>query len=300
MEKPIIEALPASREQLEKRWPKLLAAIAEESKTPADPEKLEADLRNNPDFMALVNGWEDMPTTSQANAWEMLQDRLWEAVRLSRTFCVRCGECCRRGSPVLYDQDRPSLAKGAIKHTDIVTLRRGEPAYSNRAGRIIALDCEQVKLKSAPDNRTCIFLSPGGDACLVYEDRPFQCRILECWDPSRFDTLLKLPPLSRLDLLGKDNPLEPIIRQHDEKCSLDELAQKTGKDGIDDESIREKVMEMILYDLHVREFVIKKFQLSTEVMDFILGRPLAYVCQGFGYKFEVKEDGRPELSRNST
>ena len=79
-----------------------------------------------------------------------------------------------------------------------------------------------MKLKEAPGSRACIFLSPGGDACLIYEDRPFQCRIMECWDESRFDTVQTMPPLTRRELLGSDiGPLAEVMDHHDRTAAPD-------------------------------------------------------------------------------
>ena len=130
MKQPQVERLPADRAELEERWPEILALIMSRVKSPANPDQLAAELKNAPDFMALIQGWERMPTASQANAWNMIQERLFDAAMATRPFCVRCGECCRRGSPALFGQDLPTLASGAIARKDLVTVRRGERAFS--------------------------------------------------------------------------------------------------------------------------------------------------------------------------
>lgn len=298
--KPVFEALPADLGELEQRWTTLLAELIAQCSSPALPDDLARGLRGDPEFMALIQGWENMPSAAQANAWNMIQDRLWSAVVASRPFCLRCGECCRRGSPVIYDQDRPSLAGGHITRADLLTLRPGETAFSNREQRLVVLSLEQVKIKEAPDGRTCIFLSPTGEACLIYDHRPFQCRIMECWDPSRFQTLLTLPPVTRLDLLGRDNPLSEIIIRHDERCRPEALKEALESIRAEAPKTFDAGLELILYDLHVREFVMEKFNLSEKEMDFFFGRPLAVLCPGFGYVLEAGTDGQPTLRRLDT
>jgi len=291
------KTLPEDRKELEARWPRLLAEIIREIRSPADPQALAADLMRDSRFEALVDGWDRMPTAAQARAWEMIQERLWEAARRTRPFCVRCGECCRRGSPVLFDQDRPTLADGFIRRRDLVALRRGEKAFSNREQKVVALEREQVKLKEAPDGRTCLFLGPGGDACLIYAHRPFQCRVMECWDPSRFETILKLPPLTRLDLLGRDNPLAPIMDRHDRECAPSDLEQLLGGQAPPDPAAEAKVLDLVLFDLHVREFVQQKFAVAQEEMEFLFGRPLALLIRSFGYEVRPDPDNRLRLAR---
>ncbi|MFH1090218.1 MAG: YkgJ family cysteine cluster protein [Pseudomonadota bacterium] len=288
--------LPSGLKDLEESWPKLLQEIMAEIRSPADPEKSAEDLRRDLRFRSLVAGWENMTTAAQANAWNMIQDRLWEAAVMTRPFCLRCGECCRRGSPVLLEQDRPILAQGAIKREHLLTQRRGERAFSNREQKIVILEREQVKIKEAPGGQGCVFLSPGGDACLIYPDRPFQCRVMECWDPSRFETVQKSPSLTRLSLLGRDNPLGQIIEPHEERCALSRLVQALGPVKLDDPSTQAEALDLVLYDLHLREFVGQKLDLSPAEFDFFFGRPLALIIQGFGYAFQVDEKGRPGLA----
>lgn len=284
--------LPADQNELDSIWPMLLQAIMEEIRSPADPGEAADRMRGVPDFMALIRGWDHMPTAAQANAWEMIQDRLWDAARQTRPFCVRCGECCRRGTPVLYEQDRPLLAAGAIRRQDLAIMRRGEPAYSNRAQKTVIMDREQVKIRDAGDGRTCAYLGPGGDACLIYDDRPHQCRIMECWDPNRFDTVQNLPPLTRLDLLGEDNPLSPIIVEHERRCDLAQLAAAV--QSLDnDPAAEQRIVEAVLFDLHVREFAQQKFNLPDEELEFLFGRPMPVIIQRFGVQLE--SDGQDSI-----
>ena len=295
MKKPIAEPLPGDLLQLEDRWPKELAAIMAKVRSPENPEKIAGQLRADQQFMNLINGWEDMPTAAQANAWEMILERLFEAALASRAYCLRCGECCRLGSPVIYDQDRIALASGHLKRSDLVTYRRGEKAWSNRQGRLISLESEHIKVREAPGSRACVFLSPGEDACLIYEHRPHQCRIMECWDPSRFDTVITLPPVTRQDLLGPGNPLAEIMDRHDERCDVANMAAALEKEGGPGAADLEAVLDMILFDLHVREFVLDRLSLGPEELEFLFGRPLALICRDFGYDFKPNSDGPPEL-----
>ncbi len=295
--KPTLEALPVDLGNLEARWPRLLVEIMNEINSPEDPEKLIAQFREDQTFMDLIQGWDNMPTAAQANAWIMIQDRLWEKARETRLFCVRCGECCRQGSPVLFDQDRPALADGVFQRGDLITLRPGEMAFSNREQKVVVLEQERIKIREAPDGRSCIFLGPGGDACLVYSDRPYQCRILECWDPSRFQTLLKLPPLNRRDVLGADNPLAEIISRHDQRCAARDLSAALENIVDDDPASQDSALEIILYDLHVREFVGEKFGLALNDLEFFFGRPLALLCRDFGFSFDPGRKTGPKLIR---
>lgn len=293
--KPAVETLPSTLEKLKEVWRQKLNEILKQSKSPAEYEDVKASLEADQDFMSLVNGWELMPTAAQANAMNKIEERLWEAAVRSREFCVRCGQCCRNGSPILYEQDRPILAKGIIQRSDLVTLRAGEVAYSNKERKMVILAREQIKVKSVPDSRQCIYLSPMGEACLIYSDRLHQCRIMDCWDPSRFEKLLSLPPVSRLDLLGMDNPISQLIEKHDEKTSIIGFAKAISKIVESDPASGDEAVDMILFDLHVRQFAIDKLNIMADELDFFFGRRLAEISRGFGYEFQADENGKPVL-----
>ena len=289
--------MPSSLDALKKAWPQMLALFARQGHSPVDPDELVAQMQQDQKFQNLVNGWEDMPTAAQANAWDMIQDRLWEAVRESRPFCVRCGECCRLGSPALYDQDRSLLAKNVFRAADLMTLRQGETAYSHRENKTVTLDRERIKLREKPDGG-CIYLSPTGDACLVYEDRPHQCRIMDCWDPSRFQILLPLPPLSRADLLGQDHhPLVAMIEHHQERCRPEFLYRELNGPAEPAPETMENILDMVLYDLHLREFAMNKFGITENELDFYFGLSLALLAANLGYRLESDPDGPPRLVR---
>jgi hypothetical protein len=179
-----------------------------------------------------------------------------------------------------------------------MTLRRGEVAWSNVAGRTVVLDREQVKLQEAAGGRTCVFLSPGGDACLIYADRPHACRVMDCWDHSRFRKLLDRPPLTRAALLGQ-NPLTEVMAEHDRRCSPADLGGLLAEADPEPTDGPAPAVDMILFDLHVREFTGQKFNLDPEEMDFLFGRPLARLCGQFGWDFEIDPDGQPRLTRRS-
>jgi Fe-S-cluster containining protein len=291
--------MPPDLEKLQKLWPHMLTHFAKQGRSPVDPDELIDKMRQDEKFQDLVNGWENMPTAAQANAWDMIQDRLWEAVRESRPYCVRCGECCRLGSPVLYDQDRPLLAQNVFRAADLMTLRHRETAYSHRENKMVELDRERIKLREKRGGGGCIYLSPGGDACLIYENRPHQCRVMDCWDPSRFSKLLPLPPLTRVDLLGKAHPLVAVIERHEERCGPDLIYKELSGTSEPAPEVMDNLLDMVLYDLHLREFAMNKFGITENELEFYFGRSLALLAATHGYRLETNPDGSPTFVRTT-
>lgn len=46
-----------------------------------------------------------------------------------RTECERCGECCRRDTPVILKDDMELLRRGVISEKDIYTIREDEKKF---------------------------------------------------------------------------------------------------------------------------------------------------------------------------
>ena len=84
---------------------------------------------------------------------------------------------------------------------------------------------------------------------------------------------------------GPGQPLSRIIEQHEERCGIKALADALEADET------EKALDMVLFDLHVREFVKEKFALPEDELDFFLGRPLVVIIKVYGYSLESNENG---------
>jgi hypothetical protein len=65
----------------------------------------------------------------------------------------------------------------------------------------------------------------------------------------------------------------------------------------EDHASQEPALEIILYDLHVREFVGEKFDLALNDLEFFFGRPLALLCRDFGFSFDPGQKTGPKLTR---
>ncbi len=97
--------------------------------------------------------------------------------------CRRCGTCCRNGGPALHREDIALLRRGSISHADLITIRIGEPAYSPLVDRVEPSAFELVKVAGTAASWTCRFFSAADNRCLIYENRPLECRLLNCREP---------------------------------------------------------------------------------------------------------------------
>jgi hypothetical protein len=96
--------------------------------------------------------------------------------------CVRCGECCEKGSPTLLVGDLGLFQRNVLSLNDVYTLRPGEKA-TTREGEVTALAEERLKVREVPGTRQCWL--PGGNQTCRIMDRPEQCRRQNCWGEPR-------------------------------------------------------------------------------------------------------------------
>ena len=188
--------------------------------------------------------------------------------------CERCGLCCRQGGPALHNQDLPLIQDGTIQLSDIVTLRPGERVFDQPAQQLLVLDSEILKIKGRDNTWTCLFFSPEGNACGIYETRPVECDVLFCRDTAPLAAMYEKDRLTRADVLPAGHPLLDLIAEHGERCapSLVEETAKAARSG--DRDAGETLREMVLYDREMRRLVAEKSGMDPGVNEFLFGRPL--------------------------
>jgi Fe-S-cluster containining protein len=206
------------------------------------------------------------------------------------TDCIRCATCCKKGGPAFHRQDKELLTSGRIKTTAVFTIREGEPVFDNISGDLIAAPTDIIKIKGQADGWTCRFLGVDEKTCTVYDNRPFECRIMRCWDTTEIEAAYNEQRLTREDLLAGVEGLWDFIGEHQAECSYDTVRRLLTEGGgrLTGPAV-EVVLQMIKYDLAVRPMVIEKGQLDREWIEFLLGRPLIETITLFG--LEVVKEG---------
>ncbi len=227
----------------------------------------------------------------EAETWTKVRERLLKAAYATRPYCVRCGECCTKGSPTLFEKDMDIFYSDVIRPGLLTTVRKGEIAYSNVTEEFAAADEEMVKIREFPETRTCIFFEEKGSVCTIYDSRPFQCRIQQCWNPARHEDVSHLPKLKRKALLGDTGPLWQLIEAHEERCSHAQLSRAVARLSATKGQTVAEVLEILRLDHYMREFVVEKFELPYDLMDFFFGRPLTRAVTAYGLKVDEHPDG---------
>lgn len=241
------------------------------------------------DLQALARRNDGTDTRTEEEIWTQVRGRLVKAAYETRPHCIRCGECCSGGSPTLLPEDIALFRNDILKPSDVVTIRRGEPVYSNREEKAESAGSEMLKIREKAGEKTCSFYEKWDKSCRIYESRPQQCRKQECWNQEAFDEVSETARLGRKALLEAVAPLWKIIERHEERCSHDEFARIMTRLGATKGQTVEEVLEMLRFDHHVREFLRENFELDPDSIDFFLGRPLSAFLGFYGLKLEEKE-----------
>jgi Fe-S-cluster containining protein len=203
--------------------------------------------------------------------------------------CKCCGTCCRAGGPGLHLEDRALVQSGKIPLKDLYTIRKGELARDNVKGTLQPVTAELIKIKGVGRIWTCCYYDPDSKGCTIYEDRPLECRVLNCRDTAGIEAIYDQQRLTRKDLLDAVPHLWDLVEEHEKKCSYRVLAELAArlKEG-PDQVTADNLVEMVGYDSHLRGLITEKGRPDPALLDFLFGRPLADTLPGFGLKSQQK------------
>ncbi len=217
-----------------------------------------------------------------------------------RDHCIRCGVCCRSGSPTLHVEDAALVIDGVIPIASLYTIRRGEVVRDNVHGGGLALvGTERVKVKERdvpPHPTACTFYDHPGKACTIYERRPSQCAALECWNPKAFMEVYERPRAERSHLIDDPNLLG-FMEEHESVCgylAVDRAVKEMAREG---QAAVEKLIRLIQEDHRFRVQAVQGLGVPEEALGFVLGRPLTRTLHMFGLQLEERPDGSFLLTR---
>ena len=192
------------------------------------------------------------------------------------TACIRCGTCCRKGGPALHKEDKKILLKGHISYHHLITIRKGELAFTPLSSKPEPVKQELVKIAGKGKSWACLFYEKKQSSCAVYEKRPLECRLLKCWDTSDILSITGKGTITRSDLINPADAVMKLIETHEKECPVYEtenlisnLSKKTGKS----KSLA-RLTELVCKDMDIRSRAVAEFDLPLSIELFIFGRPL--------------------------
>lgn len=217
---------------------------------------------------------------------EEKQKRVHRSTSKTITHCIQCGTCCRKGGPALHEEDKKILLAGHIERNSLITIRKGELAFSPLSGRPEPIQKELVKVAGKGKSWVCCFYDEDKSICTIYSHRPLECRILKCWDTAELLSVIGKDTLTRADIINRDDPLLTFIETHEKQCSI-QMAEdliSVLSEKKDDPNSLAKLTALVHHDLAIRSRAITEFGLSLEAELFFFGRPLFKILSARGFQ----------------
>ncbi len=255
-------------------------------------DRIAKEVAQEPLYAKLKVTWGKLDSESKSEKWQEMLERMVQIAYASRPYCLRCGECCRQGGPSLHIEDLELFNQKILTTKQAYTLRRGEPVRYNIEGHLGVLQEELIKIKDAFQSRYCSFYREDDDSCLIYQHRPIQCRVQECWNPEALKRLWNQQKLNRSHLLHQDSELMELLQVHDQRCAperVDNAFKQFSETA--DESVLDDVLNILSQDFVIRKFFVEKIGRDKEDLDFLLGRPMTEIVRSYGMKVEQDKEG---------
>jgi len=167
--------------------------------------------------------------------------------------------------------------------SSLITLRKGELVNNPKSGTIQPSAVELVKLIGTGRKWNCFYYSEKR-GCTIYEHRPHACRVLKCWDTTEILSIVEKDTLSRLTILEEEDPLIPVIIEHERLCPCDDLSTVYSNCKQLTRGKKMEIEKLVRSDLHFRSRVIKDFELKLNQELFYFGRPYFQLLQQLGVK----------------
>lgn len=278
-------------EELLDRWNALLISILREDQSNLPLKRAQTQVRRESLYQDIIRRWPRLQAHERLNAWKSLIRLSENALRQVLPTCVACGECCRIGSPSLHAEDLELLRQGSIPWRQLITMRCGEPVRSPFQQAIFPLSDERVKVREKPGSRECVFLDSETDHCLIYANRPTQCRAQACWDPKAALGLQKMPYLTRAEIFQGVDLLLDLMEEHDRRCSFDKLVHAFDRLRETRGESVEEVLQLLAYEDHFRRFLGGRLNIPDDNLELVFGRSFADLVPLFGFRIVMEPDG---------
>jgi hypothetical protein len=115
--------------------------------------------------------------------------------------------------------------------------------------------------------------------------------VLRCWDTREIEKIYSKNRLTRKDLISNVEGLWDLIEDHQKRCSYEKLTLfiNSFKKHKNDKALK-GILDIIKYDVKIRELVVQKGGLDPEMTDFIFGRPITETIRMYGFKLKKQGD----------
>jgi Fe-S-cluster containining protein len=270
------------REALAAIWDDYLTEVLQVSPQSERYKILRREIEAAAGFAEVFENWNGLSPESRAVAWRRLMTASRNKVLERGESCVRCGQCCEKGSPTLLSDDLELFHREILTLNDVYTLRPGEKATT--------LNEERLKVREVPGSRQCWFYLAATRSCRIYDDRPEQCRRQNCWGepppPPASEELLQ-----RRHLFGGVPEVWEVIREHQERCDCAAVARLLADLGAGSEAAGDALFEALHFDHYLRRMLIDDWGLTPGAVESLLGRPLSEFLGTLGLNATLTPEG---------
>jgi Fe-S-cluster containining protein len=275
-------------------WKDYLAEVLQAAPKSARYRILRREIEAAAGFKEVYESWNSLSPESRAIAWRRLMTASRNQLLERAGTCVRCGECCEKGSPTLLSLDLGLFHRDVLTLKDVYTLRPGEKA-TTREGEVTTLTEERLKVREVPGTRQCWFYLAANQACRIYADRPEQCRRQNCWGEPP-------PPTAPEELLQRRHvfaavpELWDLIQEHQARCDCAEVLRGLAELGAGVDTAGDALFEALHFDHYLRQLLIGDWGLTPGATEFLLGRPLSEFLETLGLNATLTPEGVFSLS----
>jgi Fe-S-cluster containining protein len=277
------------RQALATIWDDYLAEVLQISPKSERYKILRQEIETAAGFKEVYENWNTLPPESRAIAWRRLMTASRNKLLERGESCIRCGECCLKGSPTLLNPDLGLFSREVLTWNDVYTLRSGEKA-ATREGEVAITEEERLKVREVPGSRQCWFYLAATQTCRIYENRPEQCRRQNCWGeppaPSAPEELLQ-----RRHLFAGVPEVWKLIQEHQERCDCATVARLLADLENNEEAASNALFEALHFDHYLRQMLVDDWGLTLPVTEFLLGRPLSKFLETYGLRAVLTLEG---------
>jgi Fe-S-cluster containining protein len=282
------------REALATIWNSYLAEVLQVSPKSARYKVMRREIEAAAGFKEVYENWNTLSPESRAIAWRRLMTSSRNHLLERGESCVRCGECCEKGSPTLLSGDLGLFQREVLTLNDVYTLRPGEKA-TTREGAVTTLTEERLKVREVPGTRQCWFYLAPNQSCRIYADRPEQCRRQQCWgEPPAPPAAAEL--LQRHHLFVDVPEMWELIQAHQARCDCAEVVRHLADLGAGNEAAGDPLFEALHLDHYLRQMFIDDWGMTPGATEFLLGRPLSEFLETLGLNATLTPEGVFSLS----
>jgi Fe-S-cluster containining protein len=277
------------REALGTIWNDYLAEVLQISPKSERYKILRREIETAAGFKEVYENWNNLSLESRAIAWRRLMTASRNKLLERGESCVRCGECCLKGSPTLLGPDVGLFLREVLTWNDVYTLRSGEKAAS-REGEVTILSEERLKVREVPGSRQCWFYLAATQTCRIYENRPEQCRRQICWgEPPAPPAPEEL--LQRRHLFSGVPEVWELIHEHQDRCDCATVARLLADLENGEEAASNALFEALHFDHYLRQMLIDDWELTPAATECLLGRSLSDFLETYGLHATLTPEG---------